>query len=62
MTEITIRLSLPEDEAEALAQFCKRAIFDDFRTRAATEAEAYQMIDAINRLRLALADAGFAPR
>jgi hypothetical protein len=44
------------------AQFLKRACLSDYRNRATSEAEAYQMIDATEHIRRALADQGYAPR
>jgi hypothetical protein len=53
---------LPPDEALALAQFLKRVGLDDFRQLAVDVAEAYAMQAAGERVRAALAEAGYAPR
>lgn len=62
--DTTFELTVPITEQQAwdLAQFLKRAGFSDFRSNAVDHDEAYRMIDAANRLRRALAEAGFAPR
>lgn len=59
---VTVQLSLPPDQALALAQFCKRCCWSDMRTHSVDDDEAYRMRDAIDALRSALADAGYAPR
>lgn len=53
---------LPPDEALALAQFLKRVGLDDFRQLAVDLDEAYAMQAAGERVRTALAEAGYAPR
>ena len=61
----TVTVYLPPDEAEALAQFTKRLGFDDCKrlsNRHDGGLEAEQMWSAVNKLRTALAEAGFAPR
>lgn len=60
----TIQLScfLTDGEAWNLAQFLKRVGFSDFRTNAQDDDEAYAMRDAAGRVRVALAEAGYAPR
>ena len=60
MKRITLELS--PDQAEALAQFCKRVTFSALKDHSKNEAEAYQALDAIERLRAALADSGVNPR
>jgi len=62
MTTIKIVIELPEDQAEALAQFCKRATFETFYDRAKNEDEAYLMINGMSKLRESLAGAGYEPR
>lgn len=59
-----LRLTVELTDAEAwhLAQFLKRAGFSDFRTNAQDDDEAYAMRDAADRVRVALAEAGYAPR
>lgn len=53
---------LPDDEATALAQFLKRVCLSDFRPLACDMEEAYIMQAAAERVRTALAIAGYAPR
>lgn len=64
MAEITllIAVELSEIQAEALSQFVKRVGFSEFRQNAIDDAEAYTMRDAVDRVRKALAEAGYAPR
>lgn len=57
-----IVVELDNNQAEALAQFCKRSFVDRVRPFSASEEEAWQMVDAIGELRAALAKAGWAPR
>ena len=59
---VTVQLSLPPDQALALAQFVKRCGWSDMRTHSLDDDEAYRMRDAIDKLRGALASAGYAPR
>ena len=58
----TIELHLGETQAEALAQFVKRIGWAEFRANAVNDAEAYENRAAVDALRMALAEAGFAPR
>lgn len=58
--QITVELS--SEQAWELAQFFKRLTFSDYRANSTTDDEAVAMQDAGERLRQALADAGFAPR
>lgn len=62
MPTIKIELELTEAEAAALAQFLKRSGFADYKAAAQGEAEAYLMRDAGDKVRQALAGAGYAPR
>ena len=55
-------IELTEDQAWALAQYLKRIAYSDYRAHAASETEAWQMSDAGDALRLALAEAGVNPR
>jgi hypothetical protein len=66
--DIAIPLRLPEDEALALAQLCKRVDYDTC-VRFTSRFDKYHGRDegdvawsAVNMLRSALAEAGFAPR
>lgn len=60
----TVQLTVELTDAEAwhLAQFLKRVGFSEFRNNAQDNDEAYAMRDAAERLRAALAQAGYAPR
>lgn len=60
--QVRIALDLPPGEALALAQFLKRVGLDDYRRLAIDADEAWTMLDAGERLRAALATAGYAPR
>jgi hypothetical protein len=60
--EVEITVSLTDAQAWQLAQFLKRACLSDYRGHATSEAEAYQMIDAGERIRRALATQGYEPR
>jgi hypothetical protein len=62
MSHVTLDLTLPTQEAWALAELVKRAGYSDYRALAADADEAHAMQDAAERLRAALADAGYAPR
>jgi hypothetical protein len=60
LVEITVKLT--DAQAWQFAQFLKRACFSDYRGHATSEVEAYQMIDAGEQIRRALAEQGYAPR
>lgn len=64
MSEKTVKVSveLSDDEAYALAQFVKRVHMDTCRLHAQNDREADQISEAFIRLRMSLADAGYAPR
>jgi hypothetical protein len=57
-----VQVELPDGLAWALAEFLKRAGYRDYRDLAADEQEAWDMLEAGERLRAALADKGIAPR
>jgi len=59
---VRIRCELTDDQAWQLAQFCKRVGFSDVRANAASDEEAYVMLDAIYRLQRTLAEEGYSPR
>jgi len=59
---VQIALDLPDEEAQALAQFVKRVTWSEMRACAVDEAECYQIRAAIDKLQRALADADYAPR
>lgn len=60
--EIQIHVELTEQEAQAYAQLLKRVGLADYRVNAQNEAEAYLMQQTGEKVRKALADAGFSPR
>jgi len=57
-----IVLELSDAQAWAFAQFLKRAMLDDYRARALSQDEAYEMSAAAEAIGQALAQAGHAPR
>jgi hypothetical protein len=59
---LTLTVELSEGLANALAQFVKRVGFSEMRSNAVADAEAYLIRDAIDRVRMGLANAGFSPR
>jgi len=58
----TVTIELPNDQAMALAQLCKRISFKECRANAIDGDEAYVMLDAIAKLQRALAESGYSPR
>jgi hypothetical protein len=63
MTVVKVVLNdLTDDEAWALAQLCKRLIFEDFKRLSVNRAEHEDMDRATIKLRKALAEAGVDPR
>jgi hypothetical protein len=67
--QVTITATMDEEQAEQLAQFCKRCMVDTFLPL--TEAHlpedernyrAVLMFDGIRQVQRGLAEAGFAPR
>jgi hypothetical protein len=59
---VHLAFELTPAEALALAQFLKRVGVDDYRRLAVDHDEAWLMLDAGERVRAALAAAGYAPR
>lgn len=59
---VTFTVQINEELAEALAQFVKRVGFSEFRQNAVDDVEAYTMRDAVDQVRQALQEAGYAPR
>ncbi|MCP4697823.1 MAG: hypothetical protein GY862_13370 [Gammaproteobacteria bacterium] len=57
-----ITVEMTKRQAWDLAQFVKRAGWQEFRQNAASEDEAYRIKDAIFVLQDALTEAGYAPR
>lgn len=62
MNDFSIVVELPDEEAQALAQFVKRVGWYEVRENAANEEEAHMMIASLNKLRRGLAEAGYCPR
>lgn len=59
---VLISVELTEHEAWTYAQFLKRVSFNDYRSNAADNDEAYAMVDAGEKIRESLAQIGYAPR
>ncbi len=59
---VTLCAELDAEQAWALAQLVKRLGWDDCRRLAEDGQQARLMIEATERIRSALADAGIAPR
>ena len=59
MTVVSVELN--DELAVAIAQFVKRVGFSDMRSSAVDDHEAYLISDAIDRVPIGLAKAGFAP-
>ena len=57
-----ISVELNDEEAQALAQFIKRAGFYDARNKALSDDEAYLMLKALSNIRRELNAGGFDPR
>ena len=62
MDAVAIQVTLTDAQAWELAQFLKRVCFSDYRSHATSDEEAYQMVNAGERIRAALAEQGYAPR
>ena len=60
--DIHVTLDLPDEEAQALAQFVKRVTWSAMRECAVDNDECYQIRAAIEKLRRSLAEAGYSPR
>lgn len=60
--EISLSVSLSEQEAWDFAQFLKRAGFADFRSNAVDDEEAYRMMAVAEKLISNLAAIGYSPR
>jgi hypothetical protein len=59
---IKIEVELSPEQAEALSQFVKRVSHSVCRELASNDAEAFDMLDALDAIRAALAEKGHAPR
>lgn len=62
MNYVQVAARLPEKEAYALAEMCKRISFAQARELAVDEAETYAIIRATDNLRSALEEAGVSVR
>lgn len=62
METVTITAELTDAEAWAFAQFLKRAGWSDYKANAVDDDEARVMLEAGEKLRRALGEAGYAPR
>ena len=62
MKTVEIQVTLTDEQAWEYAQFLKRVCFSDYRSHATSDDEAYQMVNAGERLRRALAEQGYASR
>lgn len=59
---VVITLELTDLEAWDFAQFLKRAGHSDYLVNAENDTQAYSMLYAGEKVRSALAEAGYAPR
>ena len=59
---LTLAVELTDEQAQAFAQFLKRARLDTFRDLAASDREASLMQYTAERLKKAFAAEGYAPR
>lgn len=59
---VAVSFELSDPLALALAQFCKRVGWQEFRANAVDEAEAYEIRAAVDVLARALSEAGYSPR
>ncbi|EBP0440019.1 hypothetical protein JX85_23650 [Salmonella enterica] len=60
--KIAVTLELTGQQAAMLAQFVKRTTHNDCIDKAAPGEDPYVMMDGINEVMRALAEAGFNPR
>jgi hypothetical protein len=60
--DVTITVTLSDEQASVFAQFLKRVCFSDYEQRATSQAEAYMMRDGGEKVREALKRKGYAPR
>ena len=59
---VRVALELPCHQAQVLAQFIKRVGWSEMRGCATDDVEASEIREAVEAVRRALAEAGFAPR
>lgn len=57
-----LRIELHEKEAAAFAEFLKRAGFEDYQKNATNKEEVYDMLEAGEKIRAGLSEAGFSPK
>ncbi len=62
MKDITITVTLSDEQAHVFAQFLKRVGFSDYEQRATSQAETYAIVAAGEKIREALREQGYAPR
>jgi hypothetical protein len=62
MTMATIKIEIPENQAEALAQMCKRIDYAAMREVSSSDAAVRPFERGLWTLRQALASAGLEPR
>jgi hypothetical protein len=62
MKTLEIRVELTDAQAWDLAQFLERIGFADYRNNATSDDQAYAMRTAVEQVRCALAECGYAPR
>lgn len=62
MKTLSMNVELTEQEAEDYAQFLKRVSFQEYRTNAVDDLEAYRMLEVGEKIRKILAENGFSPR
>jgi hypothetical protein len=60
--QVSFSCELPEEQAYALAELCKRIGFKDLREHAVDQEETYQMVYGLSALRDALAASGVVVR
>jgi hypothetical protein len=62
MKTAEIQVTLTHEQAWEFAQFLKRVTFSEYRNNATNDDEAYEMRDAGDQIRRALAEKGYSPR
>jgi hypothetical protein len=60
-TMVTLKLELKTAEALAIAEFLKRTTFADYKVNAKSENDAYLMMYACDKIRIALNEQGIRP-
>lgn len=59
---VTVTAELTDAQATAFAQFLKRVSWRDYRAVAVSDDEAFAMLHAGDKIRVALAELGYTPR